>query len=453
MRLFKTPDIDITNGPIQSGILFFTLPVILTNILQTLYNAADMVIVGRYAGDISLAAVGATGAITNLIVGLFIGMGAGVSAIVSRYIGADDFEKTSKAVHTSVAMSLLFGVIIALFGILTSRPLLNMMGTPDNVINHSVLYMQIIFAGVPANLLYNFCAAILRSMGDTKRPLYFLTAAGIINVVLNIIFVAGFNMNVAGVALATIISQYISAFLVVFTLIRTDNSCHLNINKIRMYAEEVKYIILIGLPAGIQSCTYSLSNILIQATVNSFGSQAMSGFTAGSNILNFVNVAMESFATAAIVYAAQNYGARKVDRVSQSVRICYGYVIVIGTIMGFLGSTFSDQFIGIYAPGNVEVAMYGAKYLIMFKYICAFGGINSVSTAAMRGLGKSLSPMIISIAGVCGFRIIWILTMFPKFPTLETLYVSYPITWILTAIINATMLSVMLKNIRKKELV
>ncbi|MBQ8525233.1 MAG: MATE family efflux transporter [Clostridia bacterium] len=451
MKLFRKYDIDITNGPMQSGILLFTLPVILTNILQTLYNAADMIIVGRYAGDICLAAVGATSSITNLIVGLFIGMGAGVSAIVSRYIGAEDFEKTSKAVHTSVAISLLFGIIIALFGIFASRTLLTWMGTPDNVIDYSVVYMQIIFAGVPANLLYNFSAAVLRSMGDTKRPLYFLTAAGLINVVLNLFFVIVFKMNVAGVALATIISQYISAALVVITLIRTDNACRLIPGKIRVHMQELKHIILIGLPAGIQSCTYSISNILIQSSVNSFGAHAMSGFTAGANILNFVSVTMDSFATAAIVYSAQNYGARKIDRVVKSTMVCYANVIVIGTVLGFISAQFATQLIGIYAPGNAEVAMYGLKYLIMFKYISAFGGINGVATAAMRGLGKSILPMIVSIAGICGFRIIWILTLFPHYPSLETLYISYPITWVLTALVNTIMLFAMIRKIKKQE--
>lgn len=451
MRLLKRIDVDISNGPLQSGILLFTLPVIITNILQTLYNAADMVIVGRYAGDISLAAVGATSSITNLIVGLFIGMGAGVSAIVSRYIGAADFEKTSKAVHTSVAMSLLFGIVVGIFGIVASRTLLEKMGTPDNVIDYSALYMRIIFAGVPANMIYNFCSAILRSMGDTKRPLYFLTTAGIINVVLNLFFVIVFKMNVAGVALATIISQYISAFLVVLTLIRTDNSCHLDINKIKIHFSELKYIVLIGLPAGVQSCTYSISNILIQSTVNSFGAQAMSGFTAGGNILNFVNVVMDSFATAAIVYAAQNYGAGRIDRVRKSVYVCYGYVAVIGTVLGFLCAVLSKQLIGIYAPGNAEVAMYGTIYLIMFKYICAFGGINGIATSAMRGLGKSISPMVVSIAGICVFRVVWILTLFPHYPTLETLYISYPITWVMTAVINSLMLFTMLHKIQKSK--
>lgn len=450
MKLFSRRNVDITSGNLFYGILMFTLPVILTNILQTLYNAADMIIVGRYAGDICLAAVGATGSVTNLIVGLFVGMGAGVSAIVSRYIGADDFEKTSKAVHTTVAMSLIFGFAIGIFGILSARSIMEKMGTPSDVIDQSVIYMQIIFAGVPANLVYNFCAAILRSMGDTKRPLYFLTGAGIINVILNLLFVAGFGMDVDGVALATIISQYISAFLVVLTLVRTGNACHLDINQIRMYRDEFKYIILIGLPAGIQSSTYSISNILIQSTVNSFGSQAMSGFTAGANVLNFVNVVMDSFAAAAIVYVAQNYGAGKISRAIKSTNVCYIFVIVIGTVLGFIAAQFGTQLIGIYAPGNAEVAVYGMKYLIMFKYICAFGGINGIATSALRGMGKSVMPMIISIMGICVFRVVWILTLFPHYPTLETLYISYPITWILTSVINGAVFYILAFYMRKK---
>lgn len=452
MRLFRMRTPDISDGPIFSGILLFTLPVILTNILQTLYNAADMVVVGAFSGDDTcLAAVGATSSLTNLIVGLFVGMGAGVSAVVSRYIGADDYEKTSKAVHTSVAMSLIFGVILAIFGITASRVMLAAMDTPANVIDRSVLYMQIIFAGVPANLLYNFCAAILRSMGDTKRPLYYLTVSGLLNVVLNLVFVIVFHMDVAGVALSTIISQYLSAFLVVLTLIRSETSCHLDVSKIRVHLKEFGLIVLIGLPAGIQSATYSISNILIQSSVNSFGANAMSGFTAGANVLNFVNVTMDSFASAAIVYAAQNYGAGRMDRVEKATNMCYLNVIVIGTVLGFFAAVFGKQLIGIYAPGNAEVAMYGMKYLIMFKYISAFGGINGIATASMRGMGKSILPMVVSIASICGFRVVWILTLFPHYHYLETLYVSYPITWVLSSVINAPMCWFLIRKLKRKQ--
>ena len=444
-------DIDITSGPLMSNIISFAIPIIITNILQMLYNAADMVVVGRFAGSISLAAVGASSPLINLTLNLFIGFSAGINSILARYIGARDEEKASQTVHTSYALALSCGVILAIFGSVVCRPLLSLMGTPDSVIDYAVIYTIIIFLGTPANLLYNFGSAILRSMGDTKRPLYFLTISGIINVVLNLIFVICFHMNVAGVALATIISQYISAALIMITLMRCDNCCHLNIKKIGFHKVPLYNIIILGLPAGIQSCSFSLSNVLIQSHINSFGATAMSGFSAGANIFNFPLVIMDAFASAAIVFVAQNYGAGNYRRIITSTNLCNLMTLALGLILGFLVTDFGPQLIGIYAPGEPEVIAAGMKYLMVFRYVTFLGGINGVSTAALRGLGKSLVPMLISIAGICGLRIVWIYTIFTKSPTLDTLYISYPVSWIITSVTCTVMFYILAFRLNKQN--
>ena len=449
---FKTKtDIDITNGPLASNIISFVIPIMITNILQMLYNAADMVVVGRYAGSIALAAAGASSPLINLTLNLFIGFGAGINSIVARYIGARDEENTSHAVHTSYALAIWCGIGLTIIGVILSRPMLMLMGTPDSVIDYSTIYTKIIFLGTPANLLYNFGAAILRSMGDTKRPLYFLTLSGIINVVLNLIFVVFFHMNVAGVALATIISQYVSAALITITLMRCDNACHLNLKKIRFHSKPLMHIIKLGLPAGIQSCTFSVSNVLIQSSVNSFGAEAMSGFSAGANIFNFPIVIMDAFAAAAIVFVAQNYGAKNYRRIITSANLCNGMAALVGLIMGFIVTDFGPTFINIYAPGETQVIAEGMKYLLAFRYFTLFGGINGVSTSALRGLGRSFVPMLISIAGICGLRIVWIYTVFTKSHTLDTLFMSYPISWIITSVTCAIMFYVLSVKLVKKN--
>lgn len=450
--LKRNHELDITGGNIATGVLAFALPVIVTNVLQMLYNAADMIVVGRFCGDESLAAVGATGAVTNLVINLFIGFGAGVSALVSRYIGARDRERAHDAVHTSVALALVCGVVLAIFGVVFSRSMLHATNTPDNVIDYAALYMQIVFVGTPANLMYNFGAAILRSMGDTKRPLYFLTLSGIINVLLNLFFVIVFNMNVAGVALATIISQYISAALVIVTLLRSNSECRLIVRDVRFHLNELKLIIAIGLPAGLQTSMYSVSNVLIQSSVNSFGSKAMSGFSAGSNIFNFANAAMDAFTATAIVYVAQNFGARNFGRIRTSANICFAYTFAMGTVMGFAIVHFGPALIGIYAPGNAEVVTLGMKYMIMFKYITGFGGANGVATSALRGMGRSFVPMAVSIGGICVFRVIWIMSAFAKWHTLEMIYVSYPISWVITALTNIVLFYCVWNKLRKAPL-
>ncbi|MBQ7901709.1 MAG: MATE family efflux transporter, partial [Clostridia bacterium] len=410
-----------------------------------------MIVVGRFSGSIALAATGASSPLINLIINMFAGFSAGINSIAARYIGARDDERTSDTVHTSYALSIVCGFAILIFGIAVCRPILHHMGTPDEVIDYSVTYTRIIFLGTPALLTYNFGAAVLRSMGDTKRPLYFLTASGLINVVLNLIFVIVFNMNVAGVALATVISQYISAILVTLTLIRCENSCHLNIRNIKFHKNELSQIIKLGLPAGIQSCTFAFSNLLIQSSVNSFGSTAMSGFTAGANILNFPNTIMDAFSSTAIVFVAQNYGAQNYKRITASAVQCSIIVTVLGILMGLAMNIFGNQLIGIYAPGEAEVAMYGMMYLSKFKYITCFGGLNGVSTASLRGLGKSFVPMLVSIAGICGFRILWIYTIFSKIPTLDILYTSYPISWVVTATVSSIMFYMLASKFKSKN--
>lgn len=422
------------HGPVLKGVIGYTVPIILTSVLQLLFNAADLVVVGQFCGSISVAAVGATGSITNLIINLFIGLSVGAGVTVAHAIGSREEEAIHRAVHTALPVALVSGVVLTGVGVALSGTFLRLMGTPESVLPLSTIYMQIYFGGITFNMVYNFCASILRAAGDTRSPLIFLSLAGVINVALNVVFVTVFHMNVAGVALATTISQAISAILVVIALMRRTDACRLYLGKLRFYRVQLMKMIRIGLPAGIQGSLFSISNVMIQSSINSFGDVFMSGSAAAGNIEGFVYVIMNSFHQTAVNFIGQNVGAHQYDRVKRVVRCCLGCVAVAGLAAGVLAYSFGPRLLSIYITDSSEAVAYG---MLRLRYVCLpyfLCGLMDVSTGALRGMGASLEPMIISVLGVCGIRIGWIATIFqiPAFHTPECLFLSYPVSWIIT---------------------
>ena len=421
-------------GPLFGNIILYTIPIILTSLLQLLFNAADLIVVGRFCGSVSVAAVGATGAITNLMVNFFIGLSVGAGVTVAHGLGSQEDRVVHCTVHTAMPTALISGVILTIFGILFSETFLRMMGTPDTVLPLSAVYMKIYFGGITFTMVYNFCAAILRAAGDTKSPLLYLSFAGVINVLLNVFFVRGLHLNVAGVALATTISQAISAILVTVALMRRTDACKLILGKMHFYRPQLQKIIRIGLPAGIQSSLFSISNVLIQSSVNSFGDIMMSGNAAAANIEGFVYVSLNAFHQTAVNFIGQNAGAKQFQRVYRTLWICLGCVTAVGLGMGFLAYSLGPTLLSIYITDSQEAISYG---MIRLAYICLpyfICGLMDVSTGALRGLGASFIPMVISVLGVCGMRIGWIYTIFqiPRFHTPQCLYFSYTVSWTLT---------------------
>ena len=434
MANVKAKNASMLDGPLLKSIIFYTMPIILTGILQLLFNAADLVVVGRFCGEISVAAVGNAGTITALIVNLFIGFSVGTGVAVAHAIGANKADAIHRAVHTALPAAIASGLIITVVGLVFSEPLLRLMDTPDSVLPLSDVYMKIYFAGTIFMMVYNFCAAILRAAGDTKSPLIFLTIAGVINVILNVFFVTVFHMNVAGVALATTISQGVSAVLVVIALIRRTDACKLYLSKIRFYKAELLEMIRIGLPAGIQNCLFSISNIIIQSSINSFGELFMSGNAAANNIDAFLYVTLNGFHQAALNYIGQNVGAGQYKRAKKILWVCLGCVVVVGLVLGTIIVQLGPTLLSIYIPNSAEAVKWGMVRLTCLCYAFVFGGLLDVSTGALRGMGASLSPMIISILGICGLRIVYIYTIFqlPQFHTPQWLYYTYGISWAVT---------------------
>ena len=444
---------DLTEGPLFKKIILYTIPIILTGVLQLLFNAADLVVVGRYCGSISVAAVGATGALINLIVSLFIGLSVGAGVTVAHGLGAGKNEDVRRTVHTAIPTALVISVVLTVIGVCGSRFFLMLMGTPDEVIGLSATYMRIYFCGITASMLYNFGSAILRAAGDTKSPLYYLTAAGIVNVILNLIFVIVFRMNVAGVALATTISQVMSAVLVIRALMKRDDPCRFEPSKMHFYRRQLIRILQIGFPAGIQGSLFSISNVIIQSSVNSFGSVVMSGNAAAGNIEGFVYMSMNAYSQTSINFTGQNYGARKFDRIRRTMFICLISVFVTGAVLGCSARLAGNPLLSIYIPGDEDAISVG---LIRMTYICVpyfLCGLMDVTTGLIRGIGHSVLPMIITIAGVCGLRIVWIYTVFriPKYHTLQCLYFSYTLSWSLTFLTELIVFIYLLRKIRAQK--
>ena len=423
---------DMCRGPLAGKILIFSLPLMLSGILQLLFNAADLVVVGQYSGEQALAAVGSTGALTNLIVNAFIGLSVGANVLIARLYGAGEHEQVGKAVHTAIFLSLVCGCVLVVAGLALARPLLELMDTPDDVIDMSVLYMRIIFCGMPASMLYNFGAAILRSMGDTKRPLYYLLIAGIVNVVLNLFFVIVLKMDVDGVALATVISQTLSAALILLCLMRMDGPCRVTLRRLRIHKENAVEIMRIGLPAGLQGCVFSISNVLVQSAVNSFDSIAMAGNTTASNIEGFIYTAMNAVYQAALSFTSQNLGARQYRRINRVLGICLLLVTAVGLVLGAVATLLQTELLNIYSDEQ-PVIEYGALRMNVIATTYFLCGIMDVCSGMMRGLGYSVLPMIVSLTGACGLRVLWIYTIFASHRTLTVLYISYPVSWAITA--------------------
>ena len=427
---------DMSRGPLLRKIFIFAIPLIFSGVLQLLFNAADIIVVGRFSGSTALAAVGSTGAVINLLVNLFIGISIGANVLVARYYGARDPEQVEQSVHTAIMTAAIGGFALIFIGILAAKPLLSLMGTPVDVIDQSVLYMRIYFCGMPAFMIYNFGAAILRAVGDTKRPLYFLTIAGIVNVLFNLFFVIVFHFGVAGVALATIISQYLSAGLILLCLMRTDGMCHLDVKKLRIHRGKLAEMLRIGLPAGFQGVVFNISNVLIQSSVNSFGSVVMAGNTAAANIEGFVYIAMNAIYQTALSFTSQNLGAGQYRRIDKVLLECLAIVSAIGLVLGTGVYLLGGPLLHIYSP-DAQVISYGVIRLSLVSTTYFLCGLMDVLAGTIRGLGYSILPMIVSLTGACAFRVLWIFTFFRWDHSLFTLYISYPISWALTAAIHA----------------
>ena len=435
------------SGSIADKILLFALPLMASSLLQLLFNAADVVVVGRFAGKEALAAVGSNTSLINLLINLFVGLSVGTNVVVARDLGAGRHDNVSHSVHTAITLALSSGIVMMIFGVTMSRQLLEWMSSPTDVIDLASVYLRIYFLGLPANFAYNFGAAILRAQGDTQRPLYFLTFAGVVNVVLNLIFVIALRMDVAGVALATIISQYISAVLVLRCLMKEQGPLHLDLKRLGLKKQVVFRIVQVGLPAGFQGMVFSLSNVVIQSSLNSFDDAVLvAGSSAGSNIESFVYVTMNAFYQAAITFVGQNYGAAKCDRVDKVARQCVGFAVLFGLVVGNLAYFFGAPLVGIYAPGEPEVVR---QALIRMSIICCpyfICGFMDTLVGVLRGLGSSMIPMAVSIVGACGLRLIWVATVFPLYRTPTCLYISYPITWTVTGLCHFLFLMLVVRK-------
>ena len=446
----KNHTVDMTKGNIFRLIVAFAIPIMISGVLQTLYNAADMVVVGRFAGPKSLAAVGSTGSAINLLIGIFVGLSSATNVIVARKFGAGNKSGVSKAVHTSIAVCLAGGVFLAIAGFFLSKQILLWMSSPEDVINLSTLYMKIYFMGVPAMLIYNFGSAILRAVGDSKRPTYFLMLSGIVNVVLNLVFVICFKMGVAGVAVATVISQVVSATLVVRCLLKTDDCYKLIIRKIKIYAGELKEIIVLGIPAGIQGAVFSISNIIIQSSINSCGSEVMAGNSAASSVEGIVYIAMNSFFHATLTFMGQNYGAHNFERMKKGFWTAFGICAVFSILLSATFSSFSEFFLQFYTdkPEVIEIGANRMHIVCAFYFLC---GLMEVGAGALRGMGVAFRSMITCLVGACGIRLVMTIMGAPysKAEDLKILYIAYPISGVVTAIALGILFFTILRNREK----
>ena len=444
----KRYQLDMTEGRLLPKILLFSLPLMASSVLQLLFNAADVVVVGKFAGSEALAAVSSTTSLINLITQLFIGLSIGVNVVVAKHIGEKDFDKTYRSVSTSIIISLVGGVIVTVVGFLFCKTMLQLMGSPDDVIDLSALYLKIYFLGTIAMMLYNYGSAILRAQGDTQRPLKFLTLSGVLNVILNLIFVIVLKMSVAGVALATIISQYISAVLIMICLMKEKYPFGISLKEMTFDAAEFKQILVIGLPAGIQGTVFALSNVTVQSSINSFGKIVMAGNGAASNLEGFVYVAMNTFYQSAISFTSQNLGAKKYERLTPILFTCLGCVLVTGAVLGIGLWYFGDIFLSIYSSDHevISAGIIRLSYIGKIYFLC---GTMDVLCGCLRGMGYSLIPMINSLLGSCAFRLVWLATVFKIYHTQDMVYIVYPLSWIITIILHLILYIYVRKKMQK----
>lgn len=454
----KKYEIDMCTGPLALKMLKFTLPLMLSSLLQLMFNSADLIVAGKYAGGTALASISGTSSLTNLIINLFVGLSVGTNVCISKYYGQKSDKDVSETVSTAVLSSLISGIFLAVFGFLMARPLLTLMKTPETVIEGSILYMRIYFLGMPVVMLYNFTSAILRAVGDTRRPLYYLSFAGVLNVVLNLFFVKVVGIGVAGVAIATVISQALSATLMVITLCRYKGCLHLELCKMKIYPKKLAQMARIGLPAGLQGSFFSISNVIIQSSINSFGELAMTGNAAAQNIEGYVYVAMNSFHHTTLSFTGQNFGGRKFDRIKRVMINGLLFVSAAGLFFGSMAYIFGKGLLEIFmdtettSPENIQAIIEYGKIrmkVIMFSYFTC--GTMDVIVGGLRGLGKSIPPMILTMLFVCVMRVVWVYTVFAQMPTLECLYVSYPVSWILATVVEGTYYIFAYRNLKKKN--
>ena len=438
------------NGSIMDKLISFSLPLMVSGILQLACNAVDIIVVGRFSGSQALAAVGSTTALINVFTNLFIGISLGANVLAARFYAAGKDREMSETVHTSITLALISGIMMAVIGVLLAKWALEIMGTPDDVIGQSALYMRIYFMGMPFFMLYNYGAAILRAIGDTKRPLIFLIISGIANAALNMILVILFHMGVVGVAIGTIISQLISCVLVLTCLYRSEGSYQLRFSKLKINGAYMEQIFQVGVPAGIQSTVINLSNALLQSSVNSFGSIAMAGYTAANNILGFLYMSVNSITQACMSFTSQNYGVGKLKRMDKVLRDCAILSISIAAVLGGLAYSFGPQILTVYTsdPKVINCGMEILAYTSITYFLC---GIMDLFPGALRGMGYSAVPMVLSVIGTVGTRIVWVFGIFPNHRSLSVLFVSYPVSWILTIVLQVVCFYFVRKRVHQKE--
>ncbi len=423
--------LDMTCGPFLKKIMIFSVPLILTGILQLAYNTADVIVVGRFVSKEALAAVGSTGSLVNLFLNVFLGLSMGSGVMVARHIGAKDDTRVSESVHTSMLLSIFCGFLIGIIGFFFSGEMLKLMKVPDDVIDLATLYLKVYFMGSPGLLAYNFGASIVRSTGDTKRPLFILGVSGLVNVILNVVLIVVFKFGVEGVAIATIVSQYLSAIMIVVYLLKINNSCRLDIRNLHIDKAELVQILKLGLPAGIQSSLFSVSNVIIQSSVNSFGSAAMAGIAAGSNYDSYIYTGTNAVAQTAMTFTSQNIGAKKIENIGKVYRYCILFALTIGVVLGIIGTVFSNEIVRFFSD-DASVIQIGAERMRLVLPFFFFCSLMDVAASQIRGMGKSFEPMIVSLIGACGIRVFWVFFILPLDKTLVNLYWSYPVSWMIT---------------------
>ncbi len=447
----KTYTMDMTNGPILKKMLVFSLPLMLSSMLQLMFNAADIMVVGKFSGDASLAAVGSCGPLIGLITNLFIGFSVGANVAVARYYGSGEREECNRAVHTAMLISFIGGLVLTVVGFFGAETFLILMKSPENVLPLSALYMRIYFLGMPVMMLYNFGSAILRAVGDTKRPLYYLFAAGIVNVILNLIFVIGFQMDVAGVALATIVSQAMSAVLVMIALSKEEEAIRLSLRSLCIHRRHFLEMLRIGLPAGLQGTLFSLSNVVIQSGINRFGDLMVSASSAAGNLEGFIYQGMNAFYQSTVSFCSQNIGARKTERILPIIKCGMACVVVTGIVMSAVILIFSQQLLSLYS--DTQEVIDAAKIRLIIVCVPYFIlGMMDVMVGALRGIGYSVAPMVISLCGVCGVRLSWMYFVFliPSLTKIEMIFYSYPISWFITFITQIICFSILWKRKRRQ---
>lgn len=449
-KVSKKYEMDMCEGPILKKMLIFAIPLMLSSLLQLLFNAADIIVVGRFAGNNSLAAVGSNTSLINLLTNFFMGLSIGANVLVARFYGAKQQKDLDETVHTAMLLSFFSGLILTFVGVIGAKQILIWMKTPDDVLELAIIYLRIYFCGISATMIYNFGSAILRAVGDTQRPLYYLLFAGVINVILNLAFVILFKMDVAGVALATVISQCISATLIVRCMMQMDCGVHLELRKLKIHWGKFLKILQIGLPASFQGIVFSLSNVVIQSSVNSFGSITMAGNSAAANLEGFVYMAMNAFHQTAISFTSQNLGAAKYERINPILLTAEACVIFVGIIFGNAVVFFGKPLLGMYTtnPVVVEAGMRRIKVVCRTYALC---GMMDVMVGSLRGLGYSVMPMIVSLIGACGLRLFWIATFFKmeQFHSVTSLYLTYPVSWLLTFVAHVICFIIVRGSLKK----